>query len=328
VLLRTEPATSLAAASDIVRPADISGTRNGIAVQWLRESAAAGSVTSMYQLGAYLLGNGLTGDIDEGYSYLDAAARQGSLAAMTELGIHLLTARGSGEPSVDVGGVWLRRAADEYDTIATILYARHLDRGELIVGTPYERRQRLHAAGLRTWSDYGRVGLYLYAHSLTASTQAMRKSLLLEATRLFTEGSMVNELTSCVALAYLLRRRLTPSPVYSSIEDLLRAGVLADDPFAQVNQALAIAMGADCRADWRLADDIMRDLSGTAGVLDWWYPLALDNDAEGHLVMAWLYRHGLVADFQDTEARRRFHLAREAGAVLPAWLTDDENYGR
>lgn len=290
-------------------------------IGWLRKAAAAGSATAMYTLSLQLLAVSEDESLrTQGYTLLLSAAQHGSLAAMTDIGLRLLHGHRIDGCSQRDGEFWLRRAALNHDPVATVLYARLLDRGELLSAPAVERRHWLSQSGLVTSADFGRLGVYLYGHAISPGPPFLNQTLLLEAYRLLVEGQAMGDILSSTVLAYLVRRRLNPAPAFHTVEHLLSDGMHTGYSFAQVNQALAIAFGVGCSADWHLADRLFKNLPGISGVLDWWSPLALDNDPEGHLVLGWLSRHGFLAEFQDPEWPARFDLARKGGLAVPNWM--------
>jgi hypothetical protein len=55
-------------------------------------------------------------------------------------------------------------------------------------------------------------------------------------------------------------------------------------------------------------------------VLRWWAERAREGDAEGHLLVAWMCRHRLVADPQGMSLGERLRLARAGGWDAPSWM--------
>lgn len=136
------------------------------------------------------------------------------------------------------------------------------------------------------------------------------------------EGSTIN-------LAYMARREEIPlSCEMPSISDLFNALRKSSDPFGSVNYALALASGYHYSKDWLEADRIIASLKQSEGIseiindiLDWWNKeLALKNDAEGHLVIGWLSRHGLAEDPDELSLIDRLNLARKGGWDVPEWM--------
>jgi TPR repeat protein len=99
---------------------------------------------------------------------------------------------------------------------------------------------------------------------------------------------------------------------------------IGDDSWGlmNLNDGLAWASGFRRGQDWGRADVLVSliEPKHTRAILRFWGDLAKRNDPEGHLVLGWLQRHGLVSDPEGMSVADRFGLARTGGWDVPSWL--------
>lgn len=328
------------------------------AEQWLRDMAAAGDVYAMERLGERLLaGDGVDRRPEEGCGWLERAADRGSARAMTCAAEHLLETTPTATSAARAVG-WLRAAAaSDYLPAAVCLgvrltigeglaadadegkrmLTRIANRGSRVAGArlaalllsgAFAKRdheqalQLLARLGAQDGSGIARAGHYLYLKCLASRWQP--RFLAREAATLFKEAIRHSYAPARMHLANLVRRNECESD--ASLDALLREHLEAGDAFAVLNQALRLARGVQCRSSWQDADRLFTRLSNSQAnqALLWWWPRACDGDAEGHLVTAWLCRHSLVVDPQESSLKSRVDLARAGGWSAPSWM--DELY--
>lgn len=298
-------------------------------VEWLRFAIAAGSPYAMFSLGVRILDREVSNLLPkEGWQLLEAACAKGNLAAMTELGTRLIYGRTVPQDTRE-GERWLREAAQRGDAVALIRLSRLLDRSVYITAPIKERKLWAARAGLLGESAFRVRGLYLYSEALCSPTKPMRRLLLSEAASMMMEGHLKGDLGAAASLAFLLRRRQLDQTISvpdatgpASIDTLLEEGVLRGLPFAQINKALVFALGFECEPDWEEADRLVSTLRSTLGILEWWWSLALDGDAEGDLVLAWLCRHGLAEDPEYISVEQRFDRVDRRLCLVPDWMRE------
>lgn len=124
-------------------------------------------------------------------------------------------------------------------------------------------------------------------------------------------------------LAFMLRRGEYTSETYE-LDTLLRAAASSGDTFALINLALFKAQSDE----W---DDCLEAISlinpGAADLLDaiaWWQGLSLEDDTEGHLVLALLAKQGL---FDASDLHANLDLAKQQYPNLPDALYTQEISG-
>jgi Sel1 repeat len=288
---------------------------------WLRRSIESGRLSSMYALGVRILDEICRPQVvDEGRLLLIQAAEKGDLAAASELGIRLLSGDGL-VPDPSKGEFWLRNAASRGDMVATIILGRWLTSGRYLGPSMNEGNEWLARAGAVRTADVVKLGPQLYRRALIAPTARMRRRLTEEAASVFFEGYLRSDSTSSINLAYLIRRSEVSTDLYPSLDELLQGALRTRNPFALVNQALRLAAGVQCPADWSAADRMMCELPGSQGILEWWLDLCQVEDPEGHLVVGWLVRHGLTLDPDGLELRSRFGLIDRSLWSVPDWMS-------
>ena len=297
---------------------------------WLRRAVDAGSSYAMFSLAVRILDGQLSASSpDEGRSLLEDACVKGNLAALTELGTRLIY--GFTMPrDVGRGERRLREAASVGDPVAMIRLSRLYDRSVYITAPIGERRRWAAMAGLSSESGLRLKGIYLYGEGLGAPTAPMRRGLISDAASLLTDAHFRGDLIASANLAHLIRRSeiagAESGPM--SPDELLKAGISCDLPWAQVNQALVLALGFGCAPDWTAADELMSGVRSTLGILEWWWSLATDGDPEGDLVLAWLSRHGLAADPEGRSIKERLGRVESQLCLVPAWMREVRGVAR
>jgi TPR repeat protein len=326
------------------------------AEQWLRSMATDGDVYAMERLGERLLiGDGLEQCTEDGMRWLERAADRGSPRAMTYVAEYLLATTPSARCCARAAE-WLRVAASSNYLPAAICLGVRLTIGQGLVADPDEgksilthiasqgsrlARARLAAMllsgaskerdrqqALRLLAQLGandgagitRVGHYLYMKSLAAHWQS--RLLAQEAAALFKEAIARSYAPARINLAYLVRRGECAGD--ASLDQLLQNWLDAGDTFAILNQALRLARGVQCHSSWKQADRLLTELSNSQAnrALLWWWPRACEGDAEGHLVTAWLGRHSLVVDPEESSLKMRMERARAGGWSAPRWMDE------
>lgn len=123
-------------------------------------------------------------------------------------------------------------------------------------------------------------------------------------------------------LAYMIRRNEVPKNiVVPKIDVLLRELVETKDPFGIINKALCYSKGYQCKQDWQEADNLIGTIAKDTAIelLSWWHEV-LQDDPEGHLVVGWLVRHGLVDEPTNLSITERFEKAIKGGWDVPKWM--------
>ncbi len=95
-------------------------------------------------------------------------------------------------------------------------------------------------------------------------------------------------------LAYMLRRGEIHSVIHEgisySVEDLLKDGIAAQEPYSLINYALHIAWNKD-HYNYNTGLVFLmqyRDTSPLLSAASWWYKLRREGEAEGYVVLMWL----------------------------------------
>ena len=236
---------------------------------------------------------------------------------MVSLGQRLLDGDGLKADAAE-GESWLRKAvaADDPDAMETL--GNVFVEGDQLHSDPAEGVRWLEKA-VQAGSAYAGVtlGYHLYQQKDHAA-----------AAKLFLWSYRHEERLGALNLAYMLRRgEVADASDCPPIAELL-APLLADgDHWARVNQALCLAAGVQTAKDWPAADQLIALMAAGArredlpAVQKWWHNLAKENDPEGHLVLAWLARHGIFADPDGLSLKDRLARARAGPwADAPAWL--------
>jgi hypothetical protein len=318
---------------------------------WLRAAAQSGITAAQTELGMRMLeGNGMSRSPSEGIALLKAAAGRGDLRACELLGCQLADNDDPRERSL--GAEFLRRAirngrtrpavalalrmltppradieeleafdllvsaAESGDPVALGILARRLAEGSKPAQAQawYQRADVTSSDGLST------LGVIIYEAALCSRTPIDRDLLFSEAAGLLLIAWRAGSMTAGLNLALMLRRKEVDPARCPPIDRLLNSPLLSCDPFAIVNQALRKAAGFDCAIDWFEADRLVGMLRGSAGVYEWWFGRLLAGDPEGHLVIAWLIRHGLTTDPDSLSVTRRLGLATGGPFDIPQWL--------
>jgi TPR repeat protein len=277
----------------------------------LRKAAASGFAAAMLALGGRLIdGTVIKQDAEEGKAWLIRAIRAGDADAMRELGERLLDGRGLPRSGPE-GERWLRRAAERGDLEAMEELGTRLIEGVGLLVNQLEGELWLKRASRHEPRLLTNLGVKLFQRGqVNAAVDAFLKA--------FEAGSA----EAGNDIAYMLRRGEVPSErVPQPIDYYLAKGLAEDSPFNRINLALCLAQGFQHEQDWLRGDDLVRGLGEAAAQLvDWWYPLAKNADAEGDLVLGWLSHHGLIVDPDGTPSKQRLGRARDAGWAVPEWL--------
>jgi TPR repeat protein len=297
-------------------------SRNGKeeAVAWLRRASHRGSLSARYMLAICFLDDGDDSDIAEGWDLLRQAAAAGFLTASRELGLRLLMAKAPAPDDIAEGERCLRSAAASGDRLAMIFLGRFLTTGRYVQPSPTEGMDWLARAGASKSAQVPRFGLFVYRRALEEFSPVIRQRLCDEAADLLLEGYHNNDSSSSLNLGYLVRRGEVHSESFPPLDRLLQESINQGSPFAIVNEALRRAAGVQCAIDWEKADGLIRDLPGTTGVFEWWFMRSQAGDAEGHMVLGWLTRHGLTADPDDLEPCQRFAMISRDKWDIPKWM--------
>ena len=286
--------------------------------KWLRRAADAGETQAMRSLANRLLSSdGFKADTVEGEKWLRRAADAGETQAMRGLGIRLLDGdKLRADPAE--GERWLRRAAEARSATAMANLGSRLMDGLISATDPSEAERWLRAAVEAECYEAGtNLGYLLYS-----------QHRLPEAVEIFLAVFRSGIAFTGINLGYMLRRGEIPAGLECPpFAELLSAKLAEVDIWVTVNAALARAAGFQCVADWTAADQSFADISRTPlrdelpDVIAWWKTLAAEDDPEGHLVLAWLARHGLTPDPDGLTLPERMVRARRGPWTdAPSWL--------
>lgn len=291
-------------------------------LEWLRKAAKAQYLLAMEILAAFLLDSHADwASSIEGEELLREAAELGHLFSRFSLGHRLL--RGDGVNRDENEGLDILRSTGRAgDRLAmSVLGAEFLRRGHSDTAEGYYWTR---CAGANTPQMIPRLGRYVYSRACGTITKRERERIATEAANLFAFRLEDNgyDAFSALNLAFLIRRGEVSDTQYPSFEDLIEKPLSEENAGAIVNQALRLASGYRCNADWKAADDLVARLQGSLGVLEWWLARAREGDAEGHLVIGWLMRMSLTTNLDDVDLRSRLDLARAAFTDIPEWMYD------
>jgi len=290
-------------------------------LRWLKKSAELGNPFAMEKLAEYELDEDQAPDSPaEGERWHRAAVDHRHRLAMVSLGSRLITGAGL-TPDPNQGEELLREAAQRGSQIAMIKLGTYLLSGWGLDCNHEEGLRWLQRAGAINADQLLELGLYLYQHSLTATTKAAR-GLAKEASILFQEARRQGNSIASLNLAYLLRRGEIADASSPPLDELLSEHLKQRDSFAFVNQALRLARGIQCNIDWKAADLLFERLQDSGNVLEWWFARSREGDPEGHLVTGWLGRHQLATDPDGFQIAQRMDLARTGGWLVPEWMND------
>jgi TPR repeat protein len=288
-------------------------------LEWLKKSAELGNPFAMEKLAEYELDEDASPDSSaDGERWLRNAVAHGHRFAMVSLGSRLMTGDGL-TPDPGQGERLLREAAQQGSQIAMIKLGTYLLSGWGLNQDHEEGLRWLLRAGATNASQLLELGLYLYQKSLSTTTKAAR-GLAKEASILFQEAHRQDNPIASLNLAYLLRRGEIADASFPPLDELLSEHLKQKDSFAFVNQALRLARGIQCNADWKAADALFGELQDSGNVLAWWFARSREGDPEGHLVTGWLGRHQLAVDPEGFQVAQRMDLARKGGWSVPEWM--------
>jgi TPR repeat protein len=285
----------------------------------LIRDAAEKEPLAKYRLACRLIdGKGLPQNPEEGERLLrDAAAKHSD--AKRELATRLLDGIGLVQ-SFEEGERLLREAALIDAGVKTELITRLLT-GKGIERDAHQGEQLLREVVAEDPVTSGAYGYQLYGQLRNVTDHALRAHLQWASAFCFHSAliSGVSEMGN--NLAYIIRRREAVDANFSSLDTLLEPGLITQSAFPIVNQALREMAGLDCDMDWHSADRRFASLdqSKAGEILKWWYKLAQEEDAEGHLVVACLLRHQLISDPEGLNAAERFSRVRGAWEI-PEWI--------
>lgn len=280
----------------------------------LRGLAASGDPRAMVQLAECLFeGGAMAKNPREGEEWMRKASDGGCIEAMVELSNRLLEGRGV-KTNTREGELLLRKAADLGDSSAMFKLGERLSNGLRLAQNREEGRKMLErAAEAGNVDGIASLGLVSYRDR----DYRRAAELFLRALKMGAEGEGNN-------LAYMLRRGEIPADIeVPPVADLLKPLIEQKSALALVNQALVLAAGIQCEASWEAADEVMGqipDRQNAQEVVTWWWELAESGDPEGHLVVGWLVRRGLVDDPNRHPVARRMNRARKGGWQVPAWM--------
>ncbi|QPK65050.1 SEL1-like repeat protein [Methylomonas sp. LL1] len=285
----------------------------------LYAAANADDSESMLLLGDRLIkGEVLTKNLKQGEAWLKKSAETGNDDAMFLLGSKYLEGNGLHKKPAQ-GAEWLRKSAEEGNIDAMYTLGTALLDGDHLKQDISKGKKWLSMA-LSKGSKYAAYALALDSYT---------NNNFADAAKFFLHGHDLGDMDSTNSLAYMARRG--EIPVFDelpSITDLFNSLINNNSPFGLVNYSLALASGYLYPKDWLGADKIISSLKLVAGdsdkiqqIINWWHKeLALKNDAEGHLVIGWLLRHGLSEDPDKLSLIERLRRAREGGWDVPEWM--------
>lgn len=141
-------------------------------------------------------------------------------------------------------------------------------------------------------------------------------------TMLLSQAFERGSISASTSLAYLVRRgEARGNYNYNNVYGLLEKQLSNNEDIALINLVLTIISDDNSEASWRKADHIIRDMDTSLYVADWWYELSKKDDIEGHLVIAWLLRHGKINNNLKKGVKERlFKRVIEKGLLLPDWM--------
>lgn len=354
-LLRHPAGSILKSMTDVAHAAGWGELDAGEGERWLRNGADNGDVYAMERLGLRLCtGDGMPVAKDEGLHWLRKAAELGNFVAMIRMADVLLDSNSSQDTRVEAEQ-WHQRAIAGGYTFAQICLGCRLIAGHGLrpdpdkglhlltevasrgiqlahfrlaayliegIGIPQNRESGLawlRRIGIVRAGQVSDVGFYLYLKSLSKPAGGAAQ-LVREAAALFREAAQQGFPTARLNLGYLVRRGDIYAAEFPPLHELLQEGLATGNSFAIANQALRLAAGVQCEADWKAADALIGELQDLDPVLSWWRPRSEEGDAEGHLVLGWLGRHGLLPGSAPADSRSRLALARRASWAVPEWL--------
>jgi TPR repeat protein len=287
--------------------------------RWLRRAVAAGDLFAMEDLGNRLIdGDELPRNVLEGRRWLGKAATSGNRFAMVVLGIRLVDGDGVTR-SLDEGERWLVRAAERGSNLGMAVWGLRLARSRLARRRDDGERW-LFRAGANSPDAIADLASHFYIQSLSCFARGGRRILTREVAALNRLALSGGSLWAAMNLAYLVRRGEISGETAPSLDELLAKGLSQSTDLAILNQALRLARGIQCTANWRRADRLILRLGSHSDILPWWSGRAREGDAEGHLVVGWLVRHQLALDPDGSTPAERMQRARAGGWPIPAWM--------
>lgn len=301
--------------------------------RWLQRSAERGNLRSMRELARRLLdGDRIDRSPGDGERWLRKAVEGGSVKAVIDLAVRLLDGIGLSR-NPDEGSRLLRKAADDGEPAAMTLLGSWLLGGSIV--TPKNAREG--EMWFRKAADAGHAaGAYLLGYALYERSLRWKKQLAADLRKEAGEWLMSSFERGIweagTNIAYMVRRGEYIIPMrIGGFDDLLRRGLEEHNVFAIINEALRRAVGFQCDENWEIADGMIGRLDADKqkedlnAALEWWTKRALDQDPEGHLVLGWLVRHGLITDRQGIDVAQRMTHARKGWPKIPSWMDEVAN---
>lgn len=147
------------------------------------------------------------------------------------------------------------------------------------------------------------------------------------ATELFMRAFIKGNHHSGTSLAYMLRRNeIKGRESLNNIYLLLQDSLEVNSDTAVINLALTIiAPNESDEANWQYADFLIKNLFKCSSAANWWYESAKrENDYEGHLVIGWLVKYGIIRDPDNFSYKDRFNIAK-AKWNIPDWMFNECN---
>ncbi|GGH40785.1 SIR2 family protein [Paenibacillus segetis] len=140
------------------------------------------------------------------------------------------------------------------------------------------------------------------------------------ASRAFLSSFNMNNVISGVNLVYMIRRGEISAEGLPTIEKLLEGGLGISNPFAIINKILIDLDCSNCEETWKNCDQLINSIDEVDSIIEWWYDVAKNNEAEGHLVVGWLCKNKKAIDPEGLSFHERFDLAKKLGIEIPNWL--------
>lgn len=146
-----------------------------------------------------------------------------------------------------------------------------------------------------------------------------RKNDFERAAKCFFDAASNGNTHGAVNLAYIIRRREIQTVYDFDIVKVLSKIAANGHPFALVN--LALFHSSD-KNGWEIADNLVGRIKkyDAESIAQWWEMVACDNDAEGYLVLGWLFRHKLISYNKYGDQTMLLNYAARYYKDLPQWI--------
>jgi TPR repeat protein len=288
------------------------------AVDQFRKGALAKYPPAMYSYSELLFDDPDGSRASEAASILEALVEIGFPAAELSLGHRMLVGDGVHE-NVSRGMSLLARAAERRCRGAMCIIAiRELAECESARSSISSRW--LTRLGVVDMNAVAQLSFLMYAQALKSITANSRLRFLNEAETILlaTEGRR-DEASTCLLALMLRRNEVSCGGQLPTLRELLADLINNNHAFALVNLALATALGFQCAADWRKADDLMSKLTLSTFISEWWNARACEGDPEGDIVLALLRRHGFAMKSQKTNTMIQSSTCYPS---VPQWIFD------